>query len=234
MSAAAAAGAAAPQPLAPPEIQAADPEALREVLEGRTIETTPWRPQLGDYLEHLVTSGWQAVRDFFQAVFGGLFDFGTGTFTTAITVLQVVIGLLVALGLYALLRQWLARRRAGSGDVALPAAAPKAGPSPAERDWQAELAARLAAGDGRGSLEALWWWLARQLDAGPAAGESPVWPDPVDPSWTTRELLGRRGRSDLRVPGRALDRLLYAEAAPQASAVAALFDDLRRALGRNG
>src|SRR5262249_14971895 len=84
----------------------------------------------------------------------------------------------------------LVRRRRG-----MPAAQPKEKPETAserredawdEARWKSELERQLAAGDARGALSALWWWMARALAA-----------ERVQPAWTSQELLRHAGRGDL-------------------------------------
>lgn len=80
--------------------------------------------------------------------------------------------------------------------------------------WRAELDRRLAEGRIPESLEALWWWLARSL-AGPEA----------EPDWTSRDLIARSRRHDLRDLVRRLDLLTYGPLPPGV-------EDLRGLLGR--
>lgn len=80
--------------------------------------------------------------------------------------------------------------------------------------WRAELERRLAAGQVAGALEALWWWLARSL-----AG------DDAEPDWTSRDLVARSSRDDLRGLVRRLDAFTYG---PRRPAV----EDLRGLVGR--
>jgi hypothetical protein len=80
--------------------------------------------------------------------------------------------------------------------------------------WRAELDRRLAAGRTAEALEALWWWLARSL-----AG------DDAEPDWTSRDLVARSAREDLRGLVRRLDAFTYG---PRRPAV----EDLRGLVGR--
>ena len=70
------------------------------------------------------------------------------------------------------------------------------------------------------ACEALWWWLARSLLA-----------DPVEASWTSRELLVHAGRRDLTPGVRHLDRLIYGAVPPSPDDVRGLWGELREALG---
>jgi hypothetical protein len=85
--------------------------------------------------------------------------------------------------------------------------------------WHAELERRLAAGDGRGAAEALWWWIATSL-AGPHAGAS----------WTGRDLLEQAGRPDLLPLAAGLDRLVYGPVPPGPDEVRALLGRAEAAL----
>jgi hypothetical protein len=100
--------------------------------------------------------------------------------------------------------------RRTEGDVAeidLPAAERSA------TAWRAELERRLAAGHIAEALEALWWWLARSVAASQA-----------EPAWTSRDLVARSRREDLRDLVRRLDAFTYG---PRRPAV----EDLRRLVG---
>ena len=113
--------------------------------------------------------------------------------------------------LRALLPRLRRRAREEQGSVAVSGAAPAAWDAAA---WRAELERRLAAGQTAKALEALWWWLARSL-----AGERAA------PDWTSRDLVARARREDLRELVRRLDAFTYGPRRPAA-------EDLRRLLGR--
>lgn len=112
------------------------------------------------------------------------------------------------------------RRRHGAGEAAEQASTrlPIVGPASAAL-WRERAESRLEAGDLRGALEAIWWWLASLLAAGA-----------VDPAWTGRELLRRVGRPELLPAVRQLDAFRYGRAAPEVDAVRRYFDQLRGAL----
>jgi len=91
------------------------------------------------------------------------------------------------------------------------------GAAPAYRDaaaWRAALERYLAEGKTAEALEALWWWLARSV-----AGER------AEPDWTSRELVTRSRREDLRELVRRLDAFTYGPRPPAT-------EDLRRLMGR--
>lgn len=128
----------------------------------------------------------------------------------------------VALALLALVVHLLRSRSPRSSANASQAPRIESSPPLAVRDvdWRAQLEARLAAGDVRGALEALWRWLGGAL--GVAGGAE---------SWTLRELLGRCGREDLRSPVLQLERLSYGPVPPRADQVRALRARLEERLG---
>ena len=126
--------------------------------------------------------------------------------------LPFALAALIVLLLVRLLLLRLRRRQVGKvEDIA------EVGLAPAARSaagWRAELERRLAEGRIAEALEALWWWLARTL----AAGQ-------VEPDWTSRDLVTRTRREDLRDLVRRLDAFTYG---PRRPAV----EDLRRLVGR--
>jgi hypothetical protein len=85
--------------------------------------------------------------------------------------------------------------------------------------WRLELEAALSSGNAARALAALWWWLARSL-CGPQA----------EASWTSRELLLRAGREDLRPLTKELDRLTYGESAPASAEVRGLWRRLEQSV----
>ena len=120
---------------------------------------------------------------------------------------------------FLLLRAAFRRRKAPEKPVELVPAS-HAPELPPDADWEAEVERRLSRGEVRHALEALWWWLAKQLGAGGA-----------ERSWTTRELVLRSGRRDLLRQVMPLDRLLYAGLEPTADEVRGLARRLRGELG---
>lgn len=85
--------------------------------------------------------------------------------------------------------------------------------------WRAELERRLAAGDVRPALEAAWWWFARSIASGP-----------IDPAWTSRELLVRCDRPQLFPIAGRLDVLIYGAGEPTESDVRRLVDTVQEAI----
>jgi hypothetical protein len=202
---------------------AGDRELLETILADGTIQQAPQEPGISDYVGHLASEAASAIGGWLSRTFGGTFDFN-GLVGALGWVLPLARGFLICLALALLL--WIARAlwRRWRGPEATPAGVevvPIAGSGQAGgRDWDAELEGRLAAGDGRGSLEALWFWLAQRLGAEVEAAR-----------FTTRELLLAAGRKDLRRSGRELDRLLYAPERPTLDAIRAVRTELRKALG---
>ena len=115
------------------------------------------------------------------------------------------------------LRAPVAARRRGASVVALPAPPPVTAPA----DWRSEAARRLAAGDVEAALAAAWWWFATSICSAP-----------VDPAWTTREVLERSRRHDLDTLGRELDSWIYGSRRPGAQDVAALLRAIEGARAR--
>jgi hypothetical protein len=85
--------------------------------------------------------------------------------------------------------------------------------------WREEVRERLDRSDVPGSLEALWWWLARSL-AGPSVQES----------WTSQDLLSSSHRPGFREPVRRLERMMYGRKAPSRDEVLELLHSLERQL----
>ncbi|MET0553450.1 MAG: hypothetical protein ABW221_10470 [Vicinamibacteria bacterium] len=194
---------------------AADQQLLARVMEEQAVARALPEPSWMEYLWHVLRTAIEAVLDPLMSRLGGL-PVGSIARALAIAFAGAVVLLAVALAVRLLRRR--ARADAPAG-VPAPAVLPAdAGTRPAE-DWHAALEARLAGGDVAGALEALWWWLAASVAR-----------EPVDGSWTTRELLARAGRPDLRAFSVGLDRLAYAAARPRADEVRAFFDRLRAAL----
>jgi len=153
-------------------------------------------------------------------------------------VLFGVLGFLAALGgillVFLLIRWWRGRgpRLASAAEPRSASGAPALAPG---TDWEAELDARLARGEIRPALEALWWWLAERLAEGVGSRpEKPLGATAAEPSWTTRELVQWAGRRDLLRLVTPLDRFLYGPAEPAAEEIRALFATFRQAFGSLG
>ena len=186
----------------------ADPAVIERVLASSGVERTPVPPEttyLGElmgtaagYVIQALTAGAQKLR----IPAGLLWGIAAG--------LAVLLVLLLARLAFSRLR----RRRSGPEEgEALTACLPPAAPRDAAA-WRAELERRLAGGQVPEALEALWWWLARTL----AGGEA-------EPDWTSRDLVTRSGREDLRDLARRLDAFTYGPRPPEVP-------ELRGLLGR--
>lgn len=192
---------------------AADREALAEALQG--IQGAPLPPE-ASYLRDLSTTFWNAV--------GSLLARGMERLDLPRWLVIGLVVLLVAALLAVLLRLafflWRSRRRStpepgeGGDDVRRVAALPAREADWDAAAWRVELDRCLAEGRVAEGLRAAWWWMARSV-----AGER------VEPDWTSRDLVARSGRSDLRDLVRGLDTLIYGPERPG-------LDDLRRLVGR--
>jgi hypothetical protein len=132
--------------------------------------------------------------------------------------LAVVTAGLAILLLYRLIASRLDRRPGEQVTGALGAF----GPAPMARDaaaWRAELERCLADGCIAEALEALWWWLARTV-----AGSQ------AEPDWTSRDLVARSRRPDLRDLVRRLDAFTYGPCRPGVDELRALAGRLEEAL----
>jgi len=186
----------------------ADLDLVRRILEESGVDQSPPSPGWAAYLVALVEGLVERLRKWFPR------PPGLGWLTPRVlTVMAAVLLLAVALTLLRMLA--LSRRRTRPPT-------PTRGATPAatlhvERDrpgWRAEVDRRLAMGEIRGALEAVWWFLALSISQAR-----------VDPSWTSFELLGRCGRRDLTPLANTMDRLVYGTKAPGS-------DDLRRLVGQ--
>lgn len=192
-----------------------DAEVAR-VLDDLRLATSPSRPTFSGYQADLVAAfvGW------FSALLSRILPEG-GQVTRWLTrfglpMLAALVVLVVGIALVQLLRR-------GSRRPAIPGAATaRRLPTPeaaTATDWEQALQERLAEGEVTGALEALWWWLADRLTPGRA-----------DPAWTSRELLERAGRRDLRPQVQHLDRLIYGAAPVAVETVRGVWRDLREAV----
>ncbi|MEE8523105.1 MAG: hypothetical protein V3T72_04170 [Thermoanaerobaculia bacterium] len=201
------------------QVRSADREVLEQAIAESRSATSPSPPGVSRYVSDAgitfstwlaeavdrLLPGFSSVADWFLAASWGL-------------LVSVLIVLLVFLGAGLARRWWRERSRSRPAPAvtALPAAATSR-PRSAER-WEEEIRRRIAGGDVAAAVEALWWWLASVL-----VGSG------VEPSWTSRELVTRAGRTDLRPQIRRLDRMIYGRVSPPAEDVRRLFRDLREA-----
>ena len=198
-----------------PRARAEVAEVERLIDETGVVTSVP-EPGVGAWLQDLFNALGEALTGLLTR------HLGTASELAAVLVrwsLGLLLLLLLALaGLYV----WrvVKQRRLGQGEEVDSVAEPVVvAPTVARGGWGEALRERLAAGDGLGAAEALWWWLAERLEA------------PAEPSWTSRELIVRAGRPDLRSFVRRLDRILYDARTPVAAEVETLWLELGEHLG---
>jgi hypothetical protein len=203
---------------APPVVfphQPADHALLQRVMEQERIARAEPGPEWSDYLVDLARAAFDAMPALLSPVRNALA--GLGLETAAAVLLALLAALITALAVLAVLRLV---RRGRPATLARDAVAPNMEPAPRDpAAWRALLEERLRAGGVADALEAVWWWLAASVSRGP-----------VDPSWTSRELLVRAGRPDLGPWAAALDRMAYGPGRPAAGDVRDLVDALESAV----
>jgi hypothetical protein len=195
----------------------ADQELLARVMEEQAVARALPEPSWLDYLWHVLRAAVEAVIRPFLSRLDGLPMEGLAR-ALAIGAVAVAAALAVGLAVRFLRRRRRAHETVPGGVAAGDVPCADEGRRPAEA-WRAELETRLARGDVASALEALWWWLATTVAR-----------EPVDASWTTRELLARAGRPDLGAFSAGLDRLAYAAARPRADEVRGFLERLEAAL----
>jgi Na+-transporting methylmalonyl-CoA/oxaloacetate decarboxylase gamma subunit len=187
----------------------ADPALLERVLASSGVERTPV-PAESSYLGELGRAAQQALMKALMKA-GEALHLSPRVLWAAVAVFAALVFLLIARAVLSRLR----RRAVGEETEAPTGAAPAASAvSWDAAGWRAELERRLAAGRTPDALEALWWWLARSL-AGPEAAAD----------WTSRDLVARSRRDDLRHLVRRLDAFTYGPRPPE-------IEDLRGLVGR--
>jgi len=177
---------------------------MERVLARSQVERAPVPPETS-YFGELLRAAQQAI---FEALDRGGRMLSRSAMTWIAGTLAVLAVLLI---LRALLPRLRRRERRKEGAAVVSGIAPAAWDAAA---WRAELERRLAGERIAEALEALWWWLARSV-----AGER------AEPDWTSRDLVARAKREDLRELVRRLDVLTYGPRRPAA-------EDLRRLMGR--
>jgi hypothetical protein len=185
------------------------------VLAESGVERTT-RPPAGSYLGELLRA--------FQEWLVGWIERGVGAADLPEGVVRWIVAGLLAIALAVVARSLLARRRVArrgtSEGVPTSIAGAPAGAEPWDAArWRAELDRRLAGGDAAGALEAAWWWMARTL-----AGSR------VEADWTSRDLLARARREDLRPLARRIEALSYGRRRPAPEDLRELVARLEEAL----
>jgi len=173
-------------------------------------------PPQSSYLAELSRVFWERLAD--------LIGRGLRSLHLSHEAAQWIVAGLVVLGLLAI--AWvvlsLLRRRSSRGQPAEAAVSALAAPAAAwdAAAWRRELERCLAEERIGEALKAAWWWLARSI-AGPA----------VEPDWTSRDLVKRTERRELRDLLRRLDVLTFAADRPGLADLQHLAERLRGTLG---
>jgi hypothetical protein len=202
--------AAAPSP-APITLaqRTADHALLQRVIEQEGIARGAPGPDWSDYFVNLARAALEALGNLLSPARDLIAGLGLPMETVATVLLALLVAVITALavlGAWRLLRRWRAAQPVSA--TGAPEELQHAPRDPVV--WRTLLEERLRAGGIAEALEAAWWWLAASVSRGP-----------VDPSWTSRELLVRAGRPDLARWAASLDRMTYG---PQRPAL----DDVRR------
>jgi hypothetical protein len=193
----------------------ADPALLERVLASSGVERTPV-PAESSYLGELSRAAQQALMEALLKA-GEALHLSPRVLWAAVAAFAAIVFLLIARAVLSRLR-----RRAVGEEMETSAGGSASAAPAALRDaagWRAELERRLAEGRTPDALEALWWWLARSL-AGPEAAAD----------WTSRDLVARSRRDDLRHLVRRLDAFTYGPRPPEIEDLRGLVSRLEAAL----
>lgn len=189
--------------------RAAEQELLRNVMGATGVARSPAGPEPTGYFAALARAFARWLGKLFSSQPGLADGLRIAVAAFAIAAVGLGLGLLAV----AILRRVRARR--GSVESAVErlgwTETPDGASALDRSGWKAEMESRLSRGDVAGALEALWWWLAAALTLD----------EPVDASWTTRELLVRARRPELLRSGAVLDTLMYGRRSPSAGDVGA-------------
>ncbi len=210
------------QPATPPPVaagfEAADRELIQGIVREGAIDTSVPRRGVMAYLAHLTNRLLIFLTDLLRPL--GRYTQGAGIAVgrTAVAAALLTASVLLCLGTRSLLR----RRRPRPASP--PSSSALADPELPLRAWDTarwrqELQDRIERSDVAGSLEALWWWLARSL-----LGER------VMVSWTSSDLLSGANRAGLKEPVRRLERMMYGSRRPPLDEVRDLLQSLERQL----
>jgi len=189
-------------------VRPADPALVGRVLTETEVTRQPPSPSWTGYVGAWNEAIAHWIVEFFKArpeVARGL---SIAVEVVGIAIVIAAVGLLGVIVARRMVRPRTARDIPPPGWSRTPAA------SAARRDrtyWKSEMESRLARGDVAGALDALWWWLAASILPGA----------PVDPSWTTRELLLKARRPELFSMIGPLDVLMYGRKGASTGAVSA-------------
>lgn len=191
---------------------AADRAVLQRVLAESRVDCVPVPPETS-YLGELYRAAQEAI---FAAIARGSRMLRLPRWL----VLSAAVALAVASVVLILLRLLRPRLRRGGTREAGAVAAGDPRPAAWDADaWRAELERCLAAGQLQEALKSLWWWLARSV-----AGSQ------AEPDWTSRDLVARSRRQDLRDLVRSLDLFTYGPRQPEIAELRGLKDRFEEAL----
>jgi hypothetical protein len=204
--------AAAAAPVVLPH-QGADQALLRRLMEQEKIARTVPGVDWTEYLVTLARAVIDALGDLLSPAGDAIRGLGLSMEGVSRVVLALLAVMVLAIAVTFALRLLRQRRRPAAVPVEAAATLPPAPRDPAA--WRGALEERLRAGGIAEALEAAWWWLAASVSRGP-----------VDPSWTSRELLARAGRGDLAHWAATLDRMTYGPRRPMADELRRLVDAL--------
>ncbi len=192
--------------------ETADSELIERLSRESAVDTAVQRrgvlAYLGDLRHRLVL--W--FLDLLQPL--GRYAEGVGNAIGGTVVVAAV--LTAVLLLFVGLRYVVRRRRAplAPASSAIAGSRPHA-PSWDTARWRQELQHRIEESDVAGSLEAVWWWLARSLLGGR-----------VQDFWTSGELLANANRASLKEPVRRLERMMYGTRTPSLEEILDLVQSL--------
>ena len=183
-------------------LAAADRGALERAFAETGARRTPASPSWTSYSQAIN----EAVSRFLQRIVGGneafWASFGEALMWFVLAVIAAGLIVLVVAGIRLLVRS-LDRKMTILPRLELETREVPPAAQAAREQLAREFEQRLEAGDLAGALHALWWWFARSL------GEAPV-----DPAWTSRELLRARRRADLTAEANELDAMIYGSRQP--------------------
>jgi len=192
--------------------ETADSRLIERLARENAVDTAVPRRGVWAYLGHLRHRLTIWFMDLLQPL--GRYAKGVGNAIGGTVVIAAV--LTAVLLLFVGLRYVFRRRRTplapASSDI--PGPEHQAPPWDTAR-WRQELQHRIEESDVAGSLEAVWWWLARSL-LGPR----------VQDSWTSGDLLSNANRAGLKEPVRRLERMMYGTRTPSLEEILDLVQSL--------
>lgn len=197
--------------------ETADSELVARLERENAVDTAVPRRGVLAYLDHLRDRLAIWLLDLLRPLGGYAKGVGTAIGGTALIAAILTALLLLFLGV-----RYLVRRRSRLAPNPSSSAIPGPAPHTLSWDtarWRQELQHRIEGADVAGSLEAVWWWLARSL-----LGSR------VQDSWTSGDLLSSSNRAGLKEPVRRLERMMYGTRTPSLEEVLDLVQSLERQL----